>query len=88
MYLDSDFNCQDATTLIIGILVSFFTAVFMTRIVYENKDLYNYFMAMMWYEPKYTPEEYDAKYSTRVFNEYEKANYKLIRQVEKEKGYR
>ena len=42
----------------------------------------------MWYEPTYTPEEYDAKYSTRVFNEYEKANYKLIRQVEKEKGYR
>ena len=56
--------------------------------VFDNKDLYNYFMAMMWYEPKYTPEEYDAKYSTRVFNEYEKANYKLIRQVEKEKGYR
>ena len=56
--------------------------------VFDNKDLYNYFMAQMWYEPKYTPEEYDTKYSTRVFNEYEKANYKLIRQVEKEKGYR
>lgn len=55
--------------------------------VFDNKDLYNYFMAMMWYEPKYTPEEYDEKYSTRVLNEYEKANYKLIRQVEREKGY-
>ena len=56
--------------------------------VFDNKDLYNYFLSKMWYEPKYTPEEYDTKYSTRVFNEYEKANYKLIRQVEKEKGYR
>ena len=42
--------------------------------IFNNQDLYNYFMGCTWYEPKYTSDEFDAS----VFNEYEVYNLKLI----------
>lgn len=55
--------------------------------MFDNKDIFYHFLGKMWYEPKYTPKEYDEKMGTKVLNDIEKENLKRIRQVEKEKGY-
>lgn len=55
--------------------------------MFDNKDIFYHFLGKMWYEPKYTPKEYDEKIGTKVLNDVEKENLKRIRQVEKEKGY-
>ena len=54
--------------------------------MFDNKDIFYHFLGKMWYEPKYTPKEYDEKIGTKVLNDVEKENLKRIRQVEKEKG--
>ena len=42
--------------------------------IFNNQDLQNYFLGCAWYEPKYTPEQFD----TSVFNKYEVYNLKLL----------
>lgn len=46
----------------------------------------DYFNAKSWYVPQYDPDQFDAMQDT-IFNEYEKANAKLILEVEQEQGY-
>ena len=48
---------------------------------FKNKDLYNYFMGQLWYEPSIAPEEFNDN----VLNNYEKENLKLLNQLDKEK---
>ena len=40
----------------------------------------------MWYEPKYTPKEYDEKIGTKVLNDVEKENLKTHKAGGKGKG--
>ena len=42
--------------------------------MFTDPELYEFFLTRMWYEPKYTPEEFDES----VFNEYEWANLELL----------
>ena len=42
--------------------------------MFIDEDLYEYFLTRMWYEPTYTPEEFDES----CFNDCEKANLKLL----------
>ena len=42
--------------------------------MFTDPELYEFFLTRMWYEPKYTPEEFDEG----VFNEYERANLDLL----------
>ena len=42
--------------------------------MFADPELYEFFLTRMWYEPKYTPEEFDEG----VFNEYERANLDLL----------
>lgn len=49
--------------------------------MFSNDDLKNYFEAKSWYEPRYTPEEFDAL-GDDVVNEYEKANSQTILSIE------
>ena len=42
--------------------------------VFIDEDLYEYFLTRMWYEPIYTPEEFDES----CFNDCEKANLELL----------
>lgn len=52
--------------------------------IFENEDLNNYFMAQLWYEPRFSEEEFD----TSILNDYEIKNIETIIQVEKDLGYR
>ncbi len=42
--------------------------------IFQNEDLYNYFMGCIWYTPTTAPADFDDG----VFNEYEKANLELL----------
>ena len=42
--------------------------------MFLDKELYTYFLTRMWYEPKYTPEEFDDS----CLNDCERANLKLL----------
>ena len=42
--------------------------------MFTDPELYEFFLTRMWYEPKYTPEEFGEG----VFNEYERANLDLL----------
>ncbi len=42
--------------------------------IFQDEDLYNYFMGCIWYFPKVSPEYF----SDEVFNDYEKANLELL----------
>ncbi len=42
--------------------------------IFKDKDLNNYFMGQLWYEPSITSEDFDDS----VFNEYEKTNLELL----------
>lgn len=53
---------------------------------FRDQMFQDYFNAKSWYVPQYDPEQFDAMQDT-IFNEYEKANAKLILQVEQEHGY-
>lgn len=52
--------------------------------IFENEDLNNYFRAQLWYEPRFTAEEFD----TSVLNDYEIKNIETIHEVEKDLGYK
>lgn len=49
--------------------------------MFSNEDLKNYFEAKSWYEPRYTPEEFDSL-GDGAINEYEKANSQTILSIE------
>ncbi|MDC7289629.1 YARHG domain-containing protein [Blautia schinkii] len=51
-----------------------------------DQTIQSYFNGKSWYSPSYEAAEFDAV-SESVFNEYEKANIKLISDYETEKGY-
>lgn len=53
---------------------------------FRDQMFQDYFNAKSWYVPQYDSEQFDAMQDT-IFNEYEKANAKLILQVEQEHGY-
>lgn len=46
--------------------------------IFQDKDLLNYFMGQLWYEPLILPDDFDDC----VFNEYEKANLALLVELE------
>lgn len=46
--------------------------------MFTDPDIYNYFLSKMWYEPRYTPEEFDES----CFNKYEKANLEILAKLE------
>lgn len=48
--------------------------------IFKNEDLNNYFMAQLWYEPRFTEKEFD----TSVLNDYETKNIEIITEVEKD----
>lgn len=50
---------------------------------FNNLDLQDYFSWFSWYDPRYTPEEFD---SSVTLNQYEQANAELIQQIEQERG--
>ncbi|WP_281532543.1 YARHG domain-containing protein [Anaerocolumna aminovalerica] len=52
--------------------------------IFENEDLNNYFRAQLWYEPRFTAEEFD----TSILNDYEIKNIQTIHEAEKDMGYR
>ncbi len=53
--------------------------------IFDNQDLREYFESQSWYEPRYTPEEFDALGDTAV-NEYERANSQAILTLERNRG--
>lgn len=53
---------------------------------FNSQELQNYFNSKAWYTPIYEGADFDAMQDS-VFNEFEKANVRLISQVEKDKGY-
>lgn len=53
---------------------------------FRDQKFQNYFDSKPWYVPQYDPDQFDAIQDT-IFNEYEKANARLILEVEKEHGY-
>ena len=53
---------------------------------FQDQMFQDYFNAKSWYVPQYDPDQFDAMQDT-IFNEYEKANAKLILEVEQEHGY-
>ena len=42
--------------------------------IFNNEDLYNYFMGCVWYNPTCKAEDFDDS----VLNEYEKANLEIL----------
>ena len=42
--------------------------------MFMDREIYEYFLTRMWYEPTYAPEEFDES----CLNEYEKANIELL----------
>ena len=42
--------------------------------MFLDREIYEYFLTRMWYEPTYAPEEFDES----CLNEYEKANIELL----------
>jgi len=52
--------------------------------IFENEDLNNYFRAQLWYEPRFTAEDFD----TSILNDYEIKNIETIHEVEKDLGYK
>lgn len=42
--------------------------------MFVDKELYEYFLTRMWYEPQYTPEDFDDG----CLNDYERANLKIL----------
>lgn len=55
--------------------------------MFNSAELQNYFNSKLWYVPRYSAESFDANQNS-YFNQYEKANVKLIAEVESAKGYR
>lgn len=55
---------------------------------FNSEELQEYFEKQSWYEPQYTPEEFDAMGGDSFLNVYELANKDLIVEIEEEKGYR
>lgn len=49
--------------------------------VFQNEDLYNYFMGCLWYQPIQNAGPFDDS----VFNEYEKKNLQLLSELDKYK---
>lgn len=47
--------------------------------IFDDPDLYNYFMGCVWYMPTTAPKEFD----TAVFNEYEKENVKVLSELDR-----
>lgn len=50
--------------------------------MFESPELQNYFDSKSWYEGKYSPDEFDGSYSSKVLNDCEKKNAELIRNTE------
>lgn len=51
---------------------------------FKNADLQNYFNSQPWYQPLYSPEEFDSK--GPALNDYERKNAELIMSVERSHG--
>lgn len=51
---------------------------------FNREDLVSYFSSRIWYEPVYTPEEFDSLPSP--FNEYEQKNSETIAELRKERN--
>ena len=50
--------------------------------MFKNQSIQEYFDSKDWYEPIYEPEEFD-RMEDDIFNKYEKANTKLLNELEK-----
>ena len=53
--------------------------------MFQKDDLQSYFEGQEWYEPLYTPEEFDSRIDS-LLNETERANASTILAVEQERG--
>ena len=54
--------------------------------MFKRTDLQDYFNSQAWYEPLYTPDQFDAMGDTNVLSDVEMQNAKLMKQVEADKG--
>ena len=52
---------------------------------FQNEDLQSYFDSQEWYEPLYTPEEFDSRVG-ELLNDTERANASTILSIEQERG--
>lgn len=54
--------------------------------MFNRSDLQDYFNSQSWYEPLYTPSEFDAMGDENVLSDVELKNARLMREVEADKG--
>ena len=54
--------------------------------MFNRSDLQDYFNSQDWYEPLYTPSEFDSMGDENVLSDVELKNARLMRQVEADKG--
>ena len=52
---------------------------------FQKEDLQSYFDGQEWYEPRYSPDEFDAMVGT-LLNDTERANASTILSIEQERG--
>ena len=52
--------------------------------MFREQELQSFFESRSWYEPKYSPDEFDA-IQTSILNDYEISNRDLIVEVERER---
>ena len=52
--------------------------------MFNNADLQEYFNAQAWYEPIYTPAQFDSM--GNMLSDVEQKNVNVMRQVEKDQG--
>lgn len=49
--------------------------------MFVDKELQDYFNSKSWYQPIYSPEEFDSQMN-QILNDYEKTNIENIKKVE------
>ena len=54
--------------------------------MFNRSDLQDYFNSQDWYEPIYTPSQFDSMGDENVLSDVELKNARLMRQVEADKG--
>ena len=54
--------------------------------MFNRSDLQDYFNSQSWYQPLYTPSEFDAMGDENVLSDVELKNARLMREVESDKG--
>ena len=52
--------------------------------MFNNADLQEYFNSQAWYEPIYSPSQFDSM--GNVLNDAEQKNVNVMRQIEKDQG--